>query len=90
MFLCKSCRNLTMFDNAKDIGSRLPKPLKTSRHLIDSVFQQADEALKCAERRPTAQKRGSARLPLYTTLASNIFLSLHSLWIKQEIIDTNH
>jgi len=37
-----------MFDNAKDAGSRLPKPLKTSRRLIDSVFQQADEAFKGA------------------------------------------
>ena len=34
-----------MFDNAKDSGSRLSKPLKTSRRLIDSVFLQADEAL---------------------------------------------
>jgi len=40
-----------------------PKPLKTSRRLIDSPFQQADEAFKGAERRPTAQKRGSARSP---------------------------
>ncbi len=35
-----------MFDNAKDPGSRLIKPLKTSRRLIDSAFLQADEALK--------------------------------------------
>ena len=48
-----------MFDNAKDSGSRLPKPLKTSQHLIDSVFQKADEALKGAESRPTAQKGGA-------------------------------
>ena len=30
---------------------------------MDSVFLEADEALKGAERRPTAQKGGSARPP---------------------------
>jgi len=65
IYFVKSCGNLTMFDNAKDSGSRLPKPLKTTRRLIDSPFQQADEALKCAERRQTVQKRGSARTPEY-------------------------
>ena len=46
-----------------------PKTFKTSRHLIDSVFQVVDEALKGAERRPTAQK-GGAHVPLDTTLVS--------------------
>ncbi len=46
IYFVKTCRNLTMFDNAKDSGSRLPKPLKTSRRLIDSIFQQSDEAFK--------------------------------------------
>ena len=40
-----------------------PKPLKTSRRLIDSAFQQADEAFKGAERRPTAQKGGAYAPP---------------------------
>ena len=35
-----------MFDNAKVSGLRLPKPLKTSRRLIDSPFQETDEAFK--------------------------------------------
>jgi len=50
MFLCKSCRNLTiyfvkscgsltMFDNAKDSGSRLQKTFKTYKHLIYSDLQ---------------------------------------------------
>ena len=52
-----------MFDNAKDSGSRLPKPLKTSRRLIDSAFLQAFEAFKGAERRPTAQKGGAHAPP---------------------------
>ena len=33
-----------------------PKPLKTSRCLIDSVFKKTDETLKGVKRRPTAQK----------------------------------
>ena len=46
IYFVKSCGNLTMFDNAKDSGSRLPKPLKTTRRLIDSPFQQAHKAFK--------------------------------------------
>lgn len=46
IYFVKSCGNLTMFDNAKDSGSRLLKPLKTSRRLMDSIFQEADEAFK--------------------------------------------
>ena len=34
-------------------------PLENSLRLIDSAFQQADEAFKGAERRPTAQKGGA-------------------------------
>ena len=37
--------------------------LKTSRRLIDSVFQQTDEAFKGAEGRPTAQKGGAYAPP---------------------------
>ena len=46
IYFVKSCGNLTMFDNAKDSGLRLLKPLKTSRHLIHSPFQETDEAFK--------------------------------------------
>jgi len=53
-----------MFDNAKDSGSRLPKPLKTSRRLIDSIFQQSDEAIM-ASKGLNGAKRGSARTPKY-------------------------
>ena len=35
-----------MFDIVLDSGSRLPKPLKTSRRLIDNLFLQAFEAFK--------------------------------------------
>ena len=57
---------------------------------MDSAFQEADEAFKGAERRPKAQKGGAHASPCIQLLPVSIFLSLHSLWIKQEIIDTNH
>ena len=63
IYFVKSCGNLTMFDNAKVSGLRLPKPLKTSRRLIDSVFPQADEALKMRGKAPNGAKRGSVRRP---------------------------
>ena len=57
---------------------------------MDTPFQQSHEKLKGAERSPTLQKGVAHAPPCIQLLPVNIFLSLHSLWIKQEIIDTNH
>ena len=47
----------------RSLGAHLPKPIKTSRCLTDSVFHEPDEASKGAERRPTAQKGGAYAPP---------------------------
>ena len=51
-----------MFDNAKDSGSRLPKPLKTSQRLIKSHLAKPQKASKGVERR----KKGERTLPRIT------------------------
>jgi len=40
---------------------------------MDSIFQQADEALKGAERRPTAQKGGAQAPPKKIRFSSEMF-----------------
>ena len=58
-------------------------PLKTSRRLIDRAFQQADKALKGAERRPTAQKGGAHAPPVLRDLFA---LKYRYNWLKSLII----
>jgi len=47
--------------------------LKTSRRLIDSSFQQTDEALKGRGKAPDGAKRGSVRTPLKIRFSSEMF-----------------
>ena len=45
-----------MFDNAKDSGVRLPKPLKTYQRLIKSHLANPQKASKVAQRRKKRER----------------------------------